>query len=149
MGNDIFGAKGSPIVTVADGFVTAIGENARSGYYVRIRHRDDWETWYMHLNNDTAGTDDGRGGLETAVPEGLEEGMYVPAGTVIGFVGDSGNAESSTPHTHFELHHGRSTVNPYPWLADAHERWLCDYELDNLLRCSQLLPGNCRAPGLL
>jgi len=133
-GNDIFGAKHSPVVAVADGFVTAIGESNRSGYYVRLVHRDGWETWYMHLNNDSPGSDDGTGGPEGAFAPGLEEGMFVAAGTVIGYVGDSGNAERGSSHTHFELHAGRRAVNPYPYLSDAHERWLRVLELSEQIR---------------
>ena len=35
-GNDIFGAKHSPVVAVADGFVTAIGTSNRAGNYIRL-----------------------------------------------------------------------------------------------------------------
>lgn len=123
-GTDVFAEKHSPLVAVADGFVTAIGDSNRSGYYVRIEHRDGWESWYMHLNNDTPGTDDGAGAPEFAYAADLEVGMYIAAGTVIGYVGDSGNAEGSSAHTHFELHHGNRAVNPYHYLADAHHRWM-------------------------
>lgn len=133
-GTDIHAAKHSPVVAVADGFVTAIGNGNRSGFYVRLVHRDGWETWYMHLNNDSPGTDDGSGGPENAFAPGLEEGMFVAAGTVIGYVGDSGNAERGSSHTHFELHDGRTAVNPYPYLADAHERWLRVLELADKVR---------------
>ncbi len=130
-GTDIFATKHSPVVAVADGFVTSIGESARAGYYVRIAHQDGWESWYMHLNNDTPGSDDGAGGPDAAFASGLEEGMYVPAGTVLGFVGDSGNAEGASSHTHFELHNGVRGVNPYPYLADAHARWLRVLDLND------------------
>ena len=133
-GNDIFATKGTPVVAVADGFVTKIGDSDRSGYYVRIEHADGWDTWYMHLNNDSPGTDDGAGGPEAAFAADLEIGTYVPAGTVVGFVGDSGNAEGSTSHTHFELHDDGRIVNPYPYLADAHDRWLRVMDLENELR---------------
>ncbi|MCP3996552.1 MAG: M23 family metallopeptidase [bacterium] len=130
-GNDIFAEKHTEIVAVADGVVTAIGEGNRSGYYVRIAHGDGWETWYMHLNNDTPGTDDGAGGYEHAIAPNLEVGMFVQAGSIIGYVGDSGNAEATSPHTHFELHNGARAINPFPYLAEAHTRWFRVMELSN------------------
>jgi len=120
-GNDIFSPRGTPIVAVADGFVTFIGKGNRPGYQVRLRHANGWDTWYFHMNNDTLGTDDNRGGPETAFAEGLEEGMWVAAGTVIGYVGDSGNAEPTETHTHFELHRNGAAINPYFYLRTA---WL-------------------------
>ena len=133
-GTDVFGEKHSAVLAVADGFITKIDESPRSGYYVRIEHRDGWQSWYMHLNNDTPGTDDGAGGLEGAIPAELDVGMFVPAGTVVGFVGDSGNAEGASSHTHFELHNGRRAVNPYPYLADAYDRWVRVRDLAQQLR---------------
>ncbi|MDX2342679.1 MAG: M23 family metallopeptidase [Acidimicrobiia bacterium] len=133
LGTDIFGHKHSAVVAVADGFVTKMAESSRSGFHVRIEHRDGWESWYMHLNNDSLGTDDGSGGTGGAFPEDIEVGMFVAAGTVIGYVGDSGNAEGSSSHTHFELHNGRA-VNPYPYLADAYDRWIRVMQLADEVR---------------
>ncbi len=133
-GTDIMADKHSEVVAVADGFVIAMREGPRSGYYVRIQHQDGWQSWYMHLNNDSLGTDDGAGGVEGAYPPGLHVGMYVPAGTVVGYVGDSGNAEGGSSHTHFELRKGGRAVNPYPYLAEAHERWVRVMDLADVLR---------------
>ena len=133
-GTDIMAEKHSAVVAVADGFIVAMRESPRSGYYIRLEHQDGWQSWYMHLNNDSFGTDDGAGGEERAFAPGLEVGMFVPAGTVVGYVGDSGNAEGGSSHTHFELHKGRRAVNPYPYLAEAHERWFSVIDLSAVLR---------------
>ena len=68
-GEDIMAdAKGQPVVAAADGTVRWIGSTC---CYVAIEHDDGWETWYIHLNNDTQNpdgsySDDGLGnGIET------------------------------------------------------------------------------------
>ncbi|GMQ85134.1 MAG: hypothetical protein BMS9Abin07_0699 [Acidimicrobiia bacterium] len=118
-GIDIISPRGTPVVAVQAGTVTAMGWSRLSGYNLKILHAGGWVSSYLHLNNDTPGTDDGLGGEEAAFARGLDVGDSVEAGQVIGWVGDSGNAEHTTPHTHFELKRGSERVNPYPYLMAA------------------------------
>lgn len=98
MGVDLAAPRLMPVLAVKDGVVTRIN---RSSVSVFLRHDDGWSSWYLHLNNDTSMTDDGLG---SGVAPGLEVGDRVVAGQVIGWVGDSGNAETTPPHLHFEIH---------------------------------------------
>ncbi len=116
-GADIFADKGTPVVAAAAGTVTQIGVGERAGRYIYITHDDGWRTLYIHLDNDTPGTDDGLGG---APAPGIAVGVRVEAGDVIDFVGDSGNAEGTPPHLHFELRRPDGTaINPAPHLRFA------------------------------
>ncbi|NIS30601.1 MAG: M23 family metallopeptidase [Actinobacteria bacterium] len=121
-GTDILSPKGTPVRAIADGVVHTMGATSRSGYYILLVHDDGLMSYYIHLDNDTPGTDDGLGGGAAAFAPGLRQGSLVRAGDVIGYVGDSGNAEWTPPHTHFELHVDGQPVNPYPYLLDAYER---------------------------
>jgi len=133
-GTDIMSPKGTWVVAVDDGIVERLDWNQMSGWNIMIRHADGWTSHYLHLNNDSAGTDDGEGGPEAAFADGLEVGSFVKAGDVIGFVGDSGNAEHTGSHTHFELHIDGAKVDPYPYLAAAMERKLRESEVRRALQ---------------
>lgn len=126
-GNDLMAPKMTELYAAADGVVRWVRDRGGSaGRYVAIEHGDGWETWYMHLNNDTPGTDDGAAPLELGVV--VEAGDEVEAGDLIGWVGDSGNAEGSSAHTHFELHRNGRPIDPHTFLLDALERALEDLE---------------------
>ena len=82
-----------------------------------LRHDDGWRSWYVHLNNDTPGTNDGQG---QGVAPGLAVGTRVRAGQLLGWVGESGLAEPHNPHLHFELRDPSGViVNPYQALRAA------------------------------
>jgi murein DD-endopeptidase MepM/ murein hydrolase activator NlpD len=133
-GTDVFSDKGTEVVAVADGFVERIKVSKRSGWYIKLRHAGEWDTYYMHLNNDTPGTDDNAGDKWLAVVEGLEVGDFVAAGDVVGYVGDSGNAEWTSPHTHFEVHRNGKAVNPFRFLDAAWDRKMNIQELVDKVR---------------
>ena len=100
-GVDISAPKMTPVVAVRDGTVTAIHSDPADCCSVALTHDDGWSSFYLHLNNDLDGSDDGDG---VGIRPDLLVGTRVVAGEVIGWVGDSGNAEPTTPHLHFELH---------------------------------------------
>ncbi|MGI9586391.1 MAG: M23 family metallopeptidase [Acidimicrobiia bacterium] len=121
-GIDIISPRRTEVRAVAEGTVATFGEQRLSGYFIRIEHAGGWTSSYMHLNNDTPGTDDGEAGIYAAIHPSIVEGATVHAGQVIGYVGDSGNAEGTVPHTHFELSYAGEKINPYPYLLDVWER---------------------------
>lgn len=121
LGNDIIAAKMTPLVSVVDGIVNFVARPEASwGYEISIQDDDGYTYSYLHINNDTPGTDDGRGGEANAYVAGVERGARVSKGQLIGWVGDSGNAENTVPHLHFELRDpNNSVVNPFPSLSAA------------------------------
>ena len=120
-GVDILAPKLTPVVAVADGTVRWMHDTRRGDCCdLAILHDDGWRSRYIHLNDDTPGTDDGEG---YGIAPGLRVGARVRAGQLIGYVGDSGNAEHSVPHLHFELRRPDGTpVDPYPSLVAAEGR---------------------------
>ena len=117
-GVDMMADKMVPVLAAAAGTVGWIhDEQGGNCCDMALEHDDGWESWYIHLNNDTPGTDDGLG---WGFAEGIEKGVHVEAGQLIGYVGDSGNAEWSSSHLHFELHGPDGVaVNPYPHVLAA------------------------------
>ncbi len=129
--NDIMADKMVPIAATVDGEIctaTGVDEAMPSyGYLIRLCGDDGLVYVYVHINNDTPGTDDGAGGVEHAYAPGIEKGVRVTRGQHIAFVGDSGNAEGTGPHIHFEIHDEEMTeqegqVNPFYSLEAAEER---------------------------
>jgi peptidoglycan LD-endopeptidase LytH len=121
-GTDLLAPRMTEVYALADGTVTFVGTNNLSGRNVKLDHGEGWESYYLHLNNDNVGTDDGGASWSLTVPEGIEEGVEVIAGQLIGWVGDSGNAEGTTTHTHFELRKDGSPLDAYEILVAALER---------------------------
>jgi murein DD-endopeptidase MepM/ murein hydrolase activator NlpD len=117
-GMDLIAPKMTEVRAVASGTVSWMHDE-RGGRCcdVEIEHDDGWSARYIHLNNDSPGTDDGEG---WGFVDGLRPGSRVEQGQVIGWVGDSGNAEAAGSHLHFELRRPDGhAVDPYDTLARA------------------------------
>lgn len=107
-GNDIFAAFGTPVRSPANGVVNFANEPV-GGKCAYVTEPDG--TWYYMAH------------LRGFAP-GVAEGSTVRVGDVLGFNGDTGDAQGGAPHVHFEVHpRGGPAVSPKPyldaWLADA------------------------------
>jgi hypothetical protein len=134
-GQDLMAPKMTPLVAAADGRVSWMRwDNAgNAGNMLVLTDDAGWEYWYIHINNDTPGTDDGRNTYDEAFADGIKRGQRVRAGEVIAWVGDSGNAENSGSHLHFEMHDPSDrVVNPFNSLAHArlHVRGASEHAAD-------------------
>jgi hypothetical protein len=121
-GNDLLGTKLQHELAAVDGTVTMAKLDASnlSGNMLQIKDADGWSYWYIHINNDTPGTDDGLGTYDQAFAPGIKVGAKVKAGDVVAFLGDSGNAETTSPHLHFEVHRPDGTpIDPWTSLRLA------------------------------
>jgi murein DD-endopeptidase MepM/ murein hydrolase activator NlpD len=103
-GVDMFAKRGTPTPAVTNGTIKMRTVNL--GGTVTYLYGDEGNKYYYaHLNG---------------YPEGLRDGQRVERGQAIGFVGNSGNAEGTSPHLHFEIRPGGgSAVNPYPTVRPA------------------------------
>ena len=134
-GQDLMGTKLEREVAARDGVVTYVktagaGAESNGGNMLVLRDSEGWEYWYIHINNDTPGTDDGANPPEWMFAPGIGKGSKVSAGQFIAFMGDSGDAETTAPHLHFEIHQPDGTpINPFDSLqaadhSPAPARWL-------------------------
>lgn len=99
-GIDLFAARGTPVVAVADGTLFRVGYSGISGNRFWLRDEGGTEFFYAHLDGYTAAA---------------REGAAVAKGTVLGYNGDTGDARGTSPHVHFEIHPGGGgPVRPYP-----------------------------------
>ncbi len=136
-GNDLMAPKMTQVYAFADGVIETVGTSRRAGRYVVISHAAGWSSTYIHLNNDNPETDDGKADWSLTVAPGIEEGVAVSAGDLIGWVGDSGNAEWTGSHTHFELAIDGRPIDPNPLLVEAWER---DHDVYVMTVVAELYP---------
>ncbi len=101
-GNDLFAARGTPVVAVADGTLSKVGVNTLGGNRLWLTDDAGNAFYYAHLS---------------AYAPAAVDGARVTAGQVIAFVGNTGQAITTPPHLHFEAHPGGGdSVDPYPYL---------------------------------
>lgn len=92
-GLDMSAASGTPIYASKAGTVIGASYNASMGYYVKIKHDEEYTTVYMHMTYYI-----------------VESGDQVAQGQVIGYVGSTG--DSTGPHLHFQIEQNGDCVDP-------------------------------------
>lgn len=136
---DVFANKMQPIVSPVNGIISFIPYPQPSyGYMISIRDAQNYRFNFIHINNDTPGTDDGNAkGVFVFAPD-MKVGNTVVKGQHIAYVGDSGNAESTAPHLHFEIIRPDGSVeNPYGSLYWANK---IDYPAQYPKLSNEVLP---------
>jgi len=95
LGVDYAAPKGTPIKTIADGTIIAIGRNREAGKYIKIRHKNGYESIYNHM---------------CRFARGMRRGKKVEQGEVIGYVGQTGLATG--PHLDLRVKRFGKYINP-------------------------------------
>lgn len=118
---DLFAPQGTRFVAVTGGVIDEVGKEdrwdpavddpaTRGGLFVSLVGDDGVRYYGSHLS---------------AVAAGIEAGVYVDAGELLGFVGSTGNAADTQPHLHFGISHPtfpgdwevrRGEIDPFPYV---------------------------------
>lgn len=124
LGHDMLGQTGTPIICIESGYVEALGWNQYGGWRIGIRSLDGKRYYYYaHLRQNYP------------YAEGLEEGMLVTAGDVIGYMGHTGYSTTENVNnievTH--LHWGLELIFDESQKESDNEIWIDVYPLTRFL----------------
>lgn len=102
-GEDIMATKGTPIISPTEAVVLRTGNGESAGHYVYTTNPGGETFVYMHLDR---------------VGEGVSPGTVLDKGSLIGYVGNTGNASGGAAHLHFEIHNSSGNpTDPFPRLT--------------------------------
>jgi murein DD-endopeptidase MepM/ murein hydrolase activator NlpD len=94
-GVDYAAPVGTPVQATADGEVTFAGREAGAGNAVKMRHKNAYQTAYLHLSR---------------FGPGVRRGAVLKGGDIVGYVGNTG--ESTGPHLDYRIYYHGSPVDP-------------------------------------
>lgn len=117
MGVDMRAPAGTPIYPLAPGVVSSVGTDPLGGNVVNVQHANGVRTYYAHMSVVKA-----------------QKGDKVDKDTVLGNVGQTGNAVHTVPHLHFQVWKDSQiqdpahyfSVPPYMPLQPGEKTWLSD-----------------------
>jgi murein DD-endopeptidase MepM/ murein hydrolase activator NlpD len=102
-GIDIFAKRGTPVLAATEGIVMRVGTNRLGGQVVWVLGPGGQRHYYAHL--DSYGD--------------VHAGMRIGAGSIVGYVGTTGNAATTPPHLHYGIYTAAGAINPFPFLRPA------------------------------
>ena len=105
-GQDIFAKRGTAVLSATDGYVVRIAENSLGGQTVSVVGAGGRVYYYAHLDS---------------YAPNIATGDHVTTQTVLGYVGNTGNAAGGPTHLHFGVYAREGALNPLPLLSDRPE----------------------------
>ena len=110
-GTDIFASRGQPVVAVSPGHARA-ATDPKGGKVVYLKADDGWNYYYAHLDS-----------WEPVLAAAGIMGVDVDAGSMLGQVGNTGNAKGKATHIHFQAAKpGGGAVDPFDLLRAVDPR---------------------------
>ena len=100
-GVDIFARRGTDVVSATLGVVSSVREGGLGGRQVWVLGPGRQRHYYAHLDD---------------WAPGLAAGDVVYPGSVLGHVGDTGNARGTPPHLHYGIYGSGGAIDPLPLL---------------------------------
>lgn len=101
-GLDVAVPVGTRIRAAGGGTIVEVGDDAKYGRFVRMEHRDGYESLYAHASEIL-----------------VKQGDKVAAGHTIALSGNTG--QSTAPHLHFEIRQGGAAVDPMTLITTKKE----------------------------
>ena len=98
-GTDVMAPHGARVFAFVNGVVSRESSSTNGGIQLYLQGDNGVEYFYAHLSGYAVST-----------------GTRVRAGQLIAYNGQTGNAQYTAPHVHFEVHMSGGAVNPYPHL---------------------------------
>ena len=96
----IFAKRGTAVVAATEGIVLRVGTNRLGGQVVWVLGPGGQRHYYAHLDRYAD----------------IDNGQRVRPGTILGYVGTTGNAAGTPPHLHYGIYEAGGAINPYPML---------------------------------
>lgn len=135
-GVDLRAPGGTPVYPIADGVVDSVATGTpKGGNSINIVHPGGIRTYYAHLHSIN-----------------VAKGDKVTKSTIIGTVGDSGNAKGTWPHLHFQIWDNGVLKNPKNYISvpkysdppKNEQKWLLSVQ-DKNVQNKNLTPSKKKA----